>query len=455
MIRRLLLCLFALPALANAQPLHSQVLSPAGHDVWYIELPQAEKVAIHLIFPSDWAFTSRARAFTQSLGPDMMYSGGAGPWSGREFSNNSLDLSAFSDLSSDARSVTFRLSLNVDLAADGTTLFNQLLAHPQFDPRWLARETRQAKQDATLPRTEAANRAFAALTTLQFGGSPLAEVSLDDTPDAYDLVTPELLTDWHRSVFHTGGLTAVIAGPIAEETALSLIDTLLNGLPSDGPAVSDPPMGDLTPRSVFLIDAQATGAFALYRGAVLPAQRDGPSDAAMALAGLMFAGGGLNAPLFEALRTELRATYGFSSSASEEDWGGVALTFGGDLDLDALPKLDAIVQDTYAGYLAEGPAEEAVTALTGQVAATIPLRFQRADSIAALAADVAFREAGSLSEALDAYDHFANATAADMVEALKEFPAPGDFIRIYVGDTQPEGFDGCVLEDEAAILSEC
>ena len=445
-------------SLAQDLPEHGELTSPEGQAFWYVHLPEAERVAINIQFPSDWGHRDLESVATSILGPSLMELGGSGDLDGRQFSNASTDLSAFYSVDVNQQAVIFDAVLNPALAQDGAALLADFLAAPQFDPRWLTREIRQAKVDAAEPAFEAREKAYDLFTRWLYPGLPAGTLLRRDDPTIYDLVTPESLTAWHSETFHLAEAIPVIAGPLDEAEAGKLIDLLLADLPTTAPtdrALIPAPEANLSPVQILLVDPEADNAHARFWTPALPGQSL-EQDAALTLATHMFSSGGLDAPLFEALRSELRATYGFSSSISEVASGQSYASFIGEISPDVLTIVPQVVTNTWHQYLSEGPTERAVTDLTSQIEASLPLRFQNASSVAGLASRAAIQGDYGLSEALSTYAVWAGLEQEDLQQILvQSFESEAALSHILISPTLIEGAFSCQLDSATDSLEAC
>lgn len=458
------LSFFTLSSLAFAQdtgfelPEHGELISPSGQAFWYVHLPDAERIAVNIQFASDWGHRDLESVATAILGPELMALGGSGDLDGRQFSNASTDLSAFYSVDVNQQAAIFDALLNPGLANEGAALLGDFLSDPQFDPRWLTREVRQAKVDAVEPAFEAGEKAYDLFIQRLYGDLPVGALLRQDRPDIYDLVTPESLATWHGETFHLGSAIPVIAGPIGDVEAGELIDLLLQDLPTSAPndrPLAQAPQANLEPTQILLTDPDADNAHARFWTPAVPGQTLA-EESALTLAGHMFSSGGLNAPLFNALRSELRATYGFSSGVSEVASGQAYASFSGEISPDVLHVVPQIVSDTWASYLENGPNEIAVTDLTNQIGASLPLRFQNAGSIAGLASRAAFDGQYDLTEALSTYAIWAGLEQKDLARILAEsFEAETALSYILVSPMRVEGAFSCQLSSATDSIESC
>ncbi len=156
------------------------------------------------------------------------------------------------------------------------------------------------------------------------------------------------LRAWHAKTIVGNNLTIVVTGAVSAQEAGEAVDALLAGL-SDGPEVQPPALkSDFTPATVLLHRPEAEKTLVAFTGALPPA--DQGHDFEMLLGLQMFARNG-DGPLFNAVRTHLRASYGFGAWYADINRGTRLLNIAGEVETTKLQDTVDLVRETYASYL--------------------------------------------------------------------------------------------------------
>jgi zinc protease len=184
------------------------------------------------------------------------------------------------------------------------------LRRPQFDPRWVHRVKGIIRQHMRSENLKTETKMWNLARKANWGGSPLYHFLTLPDLTVIDDVSVDMLRQWHEQTLTQSGLTIVVTGAISRQDAGSSVDTLLFDLPKR--RVSPPHDVNVTikPQTVFLHvpEAEKTTIGILGR---LPLTSQG-DDLTDLLALSHFAQNG-SGPLFSALRTEQRVSYGFQA----------------------------------------------------------------------------------------------------------------------------------------------
>ena len=177
-------------------------------------------------------------------------------------------------------------------------------------------------------------------------------LSLDEE-GMFDTVTPDDVMAWHGETFSRNPAAIVIAGDLDSSAAGAAVDALLNGLPDTQPDISATVEPDFTPRRILLHipDAQVTNLAFL---APFPATRLGSEWEDVIIAHAL--GGDDQSVLFEAVRTGLRASYGYGVGINNYTREHRIIFMNGEIETAKLADAEEIVLQAYAAFLEDGPA---------------------------------------------------------------------------------------------------
>jgi predicted Zn-dependent peptidase len=329
-------------------------------------------------------------------------------------------------------------SENLDKAVQ---IANAHLRAPLLDNNWLARirDGFAARMAETSARPE--SEGFAALRWAVFGNTPIREALSLDKPGIIKAVTRDDVSAWHNAVFSRSNTKVAIAGALDAAEAGRIVDALLDGLPEGKPVASLAVRADFTAKRILLhIPDDQTSTLAFI--ARLPPTADGGEMEDFILVRAL--GGGENSVLFNAVRTELRAAYGFGAGLDGFTRGNRFLVLRGQVDTNKLAQVEEVVRNAYAAFRSEGP--------TGDLAdLKAPLRenFQKTSrtpaslAFSALMAELDGQDpnmAFNLGQILDVV------TAASLRDRLQQvFPAPDSFIVLAVSPNADALPGACVI----------
>jgi predicted Zn-dependent peptidase len=197
-----------------------------------------------------------------------------------------------------------------------------------------------------------ASRGFGALRWAILGDTALRRALSVDPPEMITLATRDEVRDWHRQTVVRTGAKIVIAGEIDADAAGSAVDTLLSGLPDADAAVMPEPKANFAQRRILLHVPEAQTSTLVLLGP-LPPTRDGGEFEDILLATAL--GGDDKSVLFDAVRTGLRASYGFGAGLDAYARDLRFLALSGEVETAKLAEAETIVRTAYAEFLKSPP----------------------------------------------------------------------------------------------------
>jgi len=141
-MRTLPIVLLLLVSTLIAGPLGAQVeqiTSPAGHEIYFLQLPEAENVAIQVSWPSSWPTTTGRNQAVPFIATELMATGGAGELSPSEIVEQFNDSQTASSLIPTVESVRGSLVTQKSQLETSVELANTVLTDPSLAEAWLRR----------------------------------------------------------------------------------------------------------------------------------------------------------------------------------------------------------------------------------------------------------------------------------------------------------------------------
>jgi len=212
-------------------------------------------------------------------------------------------------------------------------------------------------------QAQPAHAGFDAVRWAVYHEQPLRNaLSLDD-PDTFTTLTREDVSAWHQETFTSTPEAIVIAGDIAPAEAGAALDTLLSGLPDASRNLARTAEPDFSPRRILLHMPEAEVTTLGFIAPLPPTRQGGEMEDQILMHAL---GGDDQSTLFNAVRTELRATYGFGAGMANYTREHRFLAMTGEVETDKLAQAEKVVRDAYARFITEalqGPLAERKTSL--------------------------------------------------------------------------------------------
>lgn len=346
-MRHLILPLVAALTLTACQdePTAGMKTSAQGHVFAFMPMPDAAQVSVEVSWPMPWPLQTGRNPAVPYIGADLLLGGGAGAMSPSEVQETFADLTAQGYLYVAGTTLRGGVIAPPDRLDAAIGIANLVLQKPSFSQEWLIRirDTFAASQIET--QKLAANQGWQAVRNVVLGDQPLnAYLSIGDIA-AIRATTQTEVQQWHAETVVSKGALIAVAGPLTEAEAGVAVDALFDGLPSGpAPKASIMPL-DYTAHTILLHvpTAQKTTLGLIAR--VPPTGDDGEVDDLMAS---LILGGDDQSLLFSAIRTDLRASYGFAASLDAYTRDDRILVLSGEVDTAQTAAVRDLVVKTYA-----------------------------------------------------------------------------------------------------------
>ncbi|MCF6273261.1 MAG: insulinase family protein [Rhodobacteraceae bacterium] len=357
MIKRLALLLTILGltvSTAKAQMASDQT-SPNGIRYNLISMPNEDRVVIRVAWATDWAFREGVNPAVPYVGAQLLLASGAEGYSAGEIGEVFADLNADGQVGATIDYVLGRLSFDKENPGEIITIANTHLRAPLLSENWLERIKTGLKQQQNEANALPTQQGFAALRSAVIGDQPLLESLSLSRDEFFDNITRDDVVAWHKEVFTENPFAIVIVGNLTAEEAGNAIDSLLAGLPQGMREPQRDVSLNYAPRRILLHIPDAETSQLTFI-APFPSTREGvAADEFMDLMIAGALGGGDQSALFNAVRTELRASYGFAAGVSGYARDNRFLVLTGEVDTAHLSEAVDVVREAYAAFLQNGP----------------------------------------------------------------------------------------------------
>ncbi len=409
--------------------------TPAGVRVYYVHTPELPLVDVQVMFAAGSAWDGDRFGLAHLT--SALLDTGAGPWDAdaiaRRLENVGAGLST--GVSRDAawldlRSLTERDKLDVALETAAA-----ILARPRFARADFERERKRLLQALKQREESPAQLASMRFYRLLYGDHPYAHPSEGEIDTVRAIGRDELVT-FHRRYYVARNALVVVVGAVDRRQADAIARRLTDGLPQGEPVPPVPPV-PLPARARTERKAFPSTQTHIYTG--MPVIRRGDPDYyALYVGNHVLGGGGFTSRIVKEVREKRGLSYSaYSYFVPMKEKG--PFVAGLQTRNDAAYQALAVLRDTIARFLAEGPTEKELEAAKKNITGGFVLRY---DSNAKLAGYVAM--IGFYGLPLDYLDRFPREVArvdrTAVVEAFRRHLDPGRFQTVLVGGgAVPEG----------------
>ena len=322
--------------------------SPGGIEYARLYIPKAEDVAIQIAWPSTWAKRDDVNQAVPYIGTDLILAGGAEGFPPGEV------VEIFADLNAEGTMWVTADHLHGQLIAPKENLDKAIeiaaahLAKPTMDQGWFDRIQQGFAANLAEAASQPANNGYNALRWAILGDTPLRRALSVDPPEMITTAKRAEVLDWHQQTVVRTGAEVVIAGEISQEDAGKAVDALLVDLPDGIAADAITPNADFTPRRILLHVPEAQTSTLVFMGS-LPPTREGSEFEDVLLATAL--GGDDKSVLFDAVRTGLRASYGFGAGLDAYTRDLRVMVLSGEVETGKLAQAETIVRTAYSEFL--------------------------------------------------------------------------------------------------------
>lgn len=420
----------------------SSHVSTAGHS--FQLMPITEKgvtdVMVSAAWATDWLNNSQNNTWVPGLAAEMMLSGGTDTLSPADVLDLLEDKNAYGYIRPTADIIYAEVEFPNNHRNAVLPVLADMFQEPVFDPAWFERITAQAsdqaRQDMPLHMRMWEGSRYAI-----FAQSPQAAFLNGNDRTALDAVRIDALRSWHAETFAAPPVALVVTGAVNAEDAGEIIDTLLPP-PSgkDAETFVAAPLS-LPDRMIYLHDPAAEKSVLGFLG-TLPSTRDG-LDGVDLVAANLFAGGP-DSPLFDAIRTDLGASYGMSMELVNYSRSQRGFVITGEIDSTKMPLVRDAVLRAYGDFRA-APDLGGLEGTTQRIADNIRQNTVYVSSSATIIRELIL-DGRDPQDYHSIADDLAAITADDVILRLQSaFPEAGD-LAVFAAGPDPQAFpDACVI----------
>ena len=452
MIRKmcvLVVILFLGSSYSQASDISSET-SDSGLPYSLVKMPDNPRISIQVAWPSRWAFDEKLNQAVPYIGGQLIFAGGAEGYSASKVIELFEDMNSEGQLSPTVDYVFGSLHFSPEHQDETLKIANAHLRSPTLDEKWLERIRGQLLTYINEVRNRADSKGFEAMRWAVLGTQPLrAAVSLDDAGRIED-VTREDVATWAATTLTRSGVSIVIAGDLDSDTANTIVDALFEGVP-EGDNVKEATIEtDYTPKRLLMHVPDAQTSTLSFVGK-LPPTREGSESEDILLATLL--GGGAQSVLFDAVRTKLRASYGYGAGMAGFTRNDRFLFLSGQVEAGKIDEAEKVVREAYSEFRANGP--------SGNLQ---ELKQPFLDNLKVSEEDTGTTAYSVLLSMLDGRDVVNDFSLRDELEAVSEeslnkrltsaFPVADDFIVVVSSPDAAALKDACVITEQKQAM-EC
>jgi len=306
-------------------------------------------ITITIAWPMSWAFSADQNPAVPYVAAEAILSGGTDELAPQDVLELFNDKNSRGQLYVRADHAIGEISFPKEHIDDVVSIASEMLASPQFDQAWIDRIKQGFLANQTQSQAQTANQMWALARLAILGETPLNDFLSLPALTAIEDTSVDDLRRWHVETIVQNGVTIAVTGAISRSDAGKAVDQLLAGLP-EGQAQAVPNIDtSFEPRTVLLHlpDAEKTTLGLLGQ---LPPMAEG-GDLTDLLA-LSFFGRSGSGPLFDAVRTDLRASYGFQAGSTNYDRATRIMFIAGEVETEKLAEAADLVRTTYEAFRA-------------------------------------------------------------------------------------------------------
>ena len=423
--------------------------SPGGVEYTRLYIPKAEDVAIQIAWPTNWALREDVNQAVPYIGTDLILAGGAEGFPPGEVVETFADLNAEGIMWVTADHLHGQLITPKDNLDKAIEIAAAHLAKPTMDQGWFDRIQQGFAANMVEAKSQPAPLGYDALRWAILGDTPMRRALSVDPPEMIKTATRADVQDWHQQTMVRTGATVVIAGEISQEDAGKAVDALISGLPEGSAVTAADPTADFSARRILLHVPEAQTSTLVFIGPLPPTREGGEFEDVLLATAL---GGDDQSVLFDAVRTGLRASYGFGAGLDAYSRDLRVLVLSGELETAKLAEAETIVRTAYSEFLT-APKMGDLTArkepfkANGQQTATLP----GAASFSALMAILDGQDANLALTLPSLLDKVTDATV--QARAASAFPKAESLIVLAVSPDASALPGACVITSPAEAAS--
>jgi predicted Zn-dependent peptidase len=454
-IWRLVTCLLLFLGLAACKNDTNRVISehtsPAGHVFQLMPITErgVTDITVSAAWATDWLNDPNNNPWVPNLATEMMISGGTAELSPADVLELLEDKNAYGDIRAAADLIYAEVEFPNNHRDTVIPVLADLFQRPVFDSNWFDRIKGQRRDAAAVEDTAIAFDMWEASRYAIFGKSAQAEFLNGRSLETLDAASLEDLRLWHEESFSHAPVALVVTGAVNAEDAGEIVDALLPP-PSDTPGETfDAVSLQFPEKMIYLHRPEAEKSVIGFLG-TLPDTRDGKDGVDLVIANLF--AGGADSPLFEAIRTNLGASYGMSVELVNYSRAQRGFVIAGEIDTEKMPEARDAVLAAFSSFRTE-PDLDSLPDITQRIADSIRQEMVFVSSSARMIRELL----------LDERDPQAYQTLPDMISQLEgeavrrrllsAFPDAADLAVFAAGPDPSEFPDACIISTTEQALN--
>lgn len=323
--------------------------TPDGRAFHFMPIYEDEvtDITITIAWPMSWAFNADRNPAVPYVAAEAILSGGTDELKPQDVLELFNDKNSRGRLYVRAGHAIGELSFPKEHIEDVVSTASEMLMSPKFDQAWIDRIKQGFLANQTQSQAQTAHQMWAVARLAILGETPLNNfLSLPNLAAIEDVDVDELRL-WHAETIVQKGVTISVTGAISRDDAGKAVDQLLGGLP-EGQAQATPNVDtNFAPKIVLLHLPDAAKTTLGLMGQLPPTSEGGDLTDLLALS---FFGRSGSGPLFDAVRTDLRASYGFQAGFTNYDRATRFMFIAGEVETSKLDEAADLIRSTYETY---------------------------------------------------------------------------------------------------------
>ena len=326
--------------------------TPNGHVYWHYPIEKAKRTAVAIAWPSGISTLPSGQEMIARIGIDMMLNGGADGKLPEEIVAEFEDLDAGSRLFVQPEEIRGFIVAPDEEIQKAAEIANRVLARPNLSKEWLERE-RNKLAGASRGRDK---------VVLGIGWNLSREIIMSDHPYKnfwsirpvanIEAASLETIKDWHSKAFRKDDVLIAATGSANFDVIDAGIDIALKDSPA-GKSAPTIPLPDLkVPGKTIVFHAPKAEKSMILIFGKAPAAADNqdlPFNLSLGVLGY-----GQQSRLFKAVRTGLRASYGFGSGYIDYTRNQRLFQMSGEVETAKLSSALETVRETYEEFRTDG-----------------------------------------------------------------------------------------------------
>lgn len=327
----------------------SEQVSPGGLAYTHINMPGNSRITIQVAWPASRAYETNHNPAVPRIATRLIFAGGAKGYPAGKTIERINDMNTQGDLWPEADYVFGVLHFSPEHSAETIQIANAHILTPAFDEKWFERIKNQYAEQMKEERAQSRLQGFQTFLWATFQDTPLTESLSIPDESVIEGVKHSMVVEWAKTAFKRNGVVIAVAGDITAAEAGGLVDQLFEGVPEGKATVAGTSVANYSAqRIVFHAPESPTSTLSVI--GKLPPASEGSYYQDRIIAHLL--SGGFESGLSGAVRTELRAAYGFGAEVEGISQEHRIFVMTGLVETAKLAQAEQSVRETYAQFRA-------------------------------------------------------------------------------------------------------